>query len=271
MTRQYEQEVFDEFKKYANVSEAWSLYDTIGISKTLYGGEQNAGWFNTFNAFGQQQTHSFFKQRTEGMLGTPYTNQQSSDSMDFAFVAHSVGLALFAPVPNISAVASSPDGTAGQLSRVDASIGHWFAADLPRHMGFQFKIQQDIRIELPALQAPPGYGVAGGGVAFPQLAAAPAFGSQVTCSTNVQQGVPVLSNRYPLPFRIGIPRTASIEGIIHLSEYAQQVLQTVIGPQDMVFNSNDGTAPYKFFQKRYLIQVSLIGERLVQQRGQYHR
>lgn len=271
MTRQYEQEVFSEFKQYANVAEAWALYDTIGISRTLYGNETNAGWFTTFNAFGQQETHSFFKQRTQGQIGTAYTNMQSSDSMDFAFVAHSIGLALFAPAPNISARSAPPDGTGGQLDKFDAAIGHWFAADLPRHMGLQFKIQQDIRIELPALHCPPGYGVSGGGVAFPELAPVSAYGSNVTNVTNVQQGIPVLSNRYPLPFRIGIPRTASIEGIIHLSEYARQIMTSVIGPQDMFFNSDDGTAPYKFFQKRYLIQLSLIGERLVQQRGQYHR
>jgi hypothetical protein len=140
-------------------------------------------------------------------------------------------------------------------------------------MGIQFKVQQDIRIELPALHAPPGYGVSGGGTAFPQLPTiAPAFGEIPFCSTNAQQGVPLLNNRYPLPYKIGIPRTSSIEGILHLSQYARDILTTMgTAPQNFVFNSATGAAPYTFFQKRYMIQFSLIGERLVQQRAEYHR
>jgi hypothetical protein len=268
--RQYEAEVFEQFEKFANVVEAWALYDTIAISPTLYGSEKNAGWFNDFVTFGQQETHSFFKTRTEGLVGLPYTNQQSSDSMDFAFIAHSIGLAIWAPVPNIEGEPGQPEGGAGTLADPDALIGHWFAADMPRHMGVSFKIQQDIRIELPALHCPPGYGVSGGGTAFPGITSV-AYGDIPYMSASACQGVPLLSNRYPLPYKIGIPRTSTIEGIIHLSEYARYVLTAVLGPRSFQFNSDSGVAPYTFFQKRYMIQLSLIGERLVQQRGQYHR
>jgi hypothetical protein len=271
MPREYEAEVFEEFEKYANVVEPWALYDTIAISPTLYGSEQQAGWFTTFNAFGQKETHSFFKQRTEGTVGLPYTNQQSADSMDFAFVAHSVGLAVFSPVPNIEGESFDvQEGVQDNIRRIDALIGHWFAADLPRHMGVQFKIQQDIRVELPAMHCPAGYGISGGGTTFPGITAA-AHGDIPFMSAAASQGVPLLSNRYPLPYRIGIPRTATIEGIIHLSEYARYVLTAVLGPRVFWFNSDDGTPPFTFFQKRYMIQLSLIGERMVQQRGQYHR
>lgn len=267
--RQYEAKVFDEFKQYANVVEAWAMYDTIGISPILYGSESQAGFFTTFEQFGRQETHSFFKQRTEGAVGLPYTNQQSSDTMDFAFIAHSIGLAVFAPAPAVSGVAHGADGTIGSVEDPDLAIGAWFASDLPRHMGLQFKIQQDIRIELPSLHAPPGYGGAGGGAALPNITNV-AFGDIPFVSAVASQGVPVLANRYPLPYKIGIPRTSTIEGKIFLSEYARHVLTNVLGPREMQFNSDTGAAPYTFFQKRYLLQFSLIGERLVQQRDQYH-
>jgi hypothetical protein len=269
--RKYEQEVFEEFEKRANVAEAWCIYDTIAISKTLYGNEQNAGWHTTWASFGGQERHSFFKRRTEGMVGAYYCNMQSADSMDFAFIMHSIGLSIFAPAPNVEGFATQPDGVVGDIGNFDHTNGHWFAADMPRHMGIEFKVQQDVRLELPALHCPPGYGASGGGVAFPQIAAVPAFGTRPVSTANVQQGVPLLSNRYPLPFRIGIPRTASIEAVIHLAEPARKILSALLGPQDMVFNSDDGAPPYNFFQKRYLVQVSLIGERLVQQRGQYFK
>jgi len=269
--RKYEQEVFDEFAKPANVSEAWSVVDTIAISKNLYGNEVNAQWHTSFQSFGQQERHSFFKQRTQGMVTAAYCNQQSSDSMDFAFVMHSIGLAIFGPPCGVNAVPGQPDGSGGQIDQADLTTTQWIMADLPRHIGLEFKVQQDVRIELPCLKAPPGYGVTGGGVAQGQLADAPAFGSQPTNSIAVSQGVPILSNRYPLPFRIGIPRTASIEGIIHVSQLARTILQNLLGPQNIPFNSEDGTPPLTFFGQRYLIQLSLIGERLVQQRAQYHR
>lgn len=270
--RQYEKEVFEEFKDFANVVEAWSLYDTIAISPTLYGSEQNAGWFLNLATFGQQETHSFFKTRTEGLVGLPYTNQQSSDSMDFAFIAHSIGLAVWAPIPNLEGIGAEIDGAIGALSNPDGLIGHWFAADLPRHMGVSFKIQQDIRIELPSLHCPPGYGISGGGATFPGTqAAVPVYGEIPFMSVSASQGVPLLANRYPLPYKIGIPRTSTIEGIIHLSEYARDVLTAVAGPRSFQFNSDDGLPNFVYFQERYMIQLSLIGERLVQQRAQYHR
>jgi hypothetical protein len=268
--RKDEAEVLRSFAAAPNVVEAWPLYDSIVICPTLYGNEFQAGWFTSLAAFGAQETHSFWKQRTEGLVGLPYTNQQSADSMDFAFVAHSVGLAIFTPTPNIEGIAEPADGNAGALDLPDALISHWFAADLPRHMAVQLKVQQDIRVELTALQAAPGYGVCGGGAAFPGIAAAD-HGDIPYISTTVSQGVPILSNRFPLPHKIGIPRTATIEGILHLSEYARHVLTGVLGPQNYQMNTIDGVKPYTYFPKRYIIQMSLFGERMVQQRGQYHR
>lgn len=269
--KDYEQQVFEDFEKYANVVEAWPLYDTIVICKEFYGQEQTAGgWFTTFVNFAAQETHSFFKTRTEGIAGLQYTNQQSSDSMDFAFIADSIGVAVIAPAPDRQGDAGQPEGIAGDLVDVDDLISHWFASDLPRHMGIQLKVQQDIRAEINCMDCPPGYGSIGSGTAYPMQS--PLGHGDMSFMTNaVVQGVPLLANRYPLPAPIGIPRTATIEGILHVSEYARNVLSGTYGPRDFAFNTQNGLAPYTFFPARYMLQFSLIGQRLVQQRGQYHR
>lgn len=267
--KQYEKQVFKDFKTFANVVEAWALYDSIVLCSDFYGTESNVGgWFTTYQAFAAQETHSFFKTRTEGTAGLQYTNQQSADSMDFAFICHSIGIAVLVPPNNFAAY-----GTENAQANPDFSITRFMGADLPRHMGIQLKVQQDIRSELTTLQCPPGYGPLGGGQAFSGVTndATPVMGDIPFMSASVAQGVPILKNRYPLPSPIGIPRTATIEGILHVSEFARNVLTDVDGPYDIIFNSDDGAAPYANFPQRYVIQFSLIGERLVQQRAQYHR
>jgi hypothetical protein len=267
----YEEQVFADFKRYANVVESWAIYDSVLICTQYYGSEQGVqGWFNSFRTFSQQETHSFFKTRTEGIAGEQYCNMQSADSMDFAFIADSIGLAVMAPAPNTAGEPSDPDGTAGDLAGADEGISHWFQAELPDHMGLQLKIQQDIRAEVQAMSCPPGYGAVGGGAGFGNDVQ-PGHGDIPFLTNVVTQGVPLLDNRYPLPQPIGIPRTATIEGILHVSEYARTVLNNVGGPRNFQFNSNDGTPPYTFFPQRYEIVFSLFGQRLVQQRAQYHR
>jgi hypothetical protein len=265
--REYEKEVFEEFKQYANVVETWSLYDSIVICPTLYGTEQNASWFTTFAGFSTRETHRFYKTRTEATVGPQYNNQQSSDSMDFAFKIHSIGLAIMGP-PFFECQPSEVDSDA--IVTVDAYLPQWFVAEFPYHCGIQLKVQQDIRVELPVVACPPGYGAIGGGVSS-ETPAIITHGDIPYVTNQSGSGVPVLSNRYPLPEPIGVPRTGQIEGILHVSEWARNTLANVTGPHQIVFNSDDGALPYNFEDARYIIQMSLFGERLVQQRAQYHR
>lgn len=269
--RDTDKQVAQQFAQFANVVEAWPLYDSIVISKTFYGNEIGQdGWFTSWANFGNQETHRFFNIRTES-AGDAYCNMQSADTMDFAFMAHSIGIAIQAPAPNVEGHAQTvQEGQAGELGGNDSFLPHWIASELPNHMGLQLKVQQDIRIELPTMGCPAGYGALGSGTAT-DYASAAVYGEIPIHENAVVQGVPVLENRVPFPTPIGIPRTASIEGILHVSEYARNVLQSVKGPDDYQFNTDDGAPPYSFFQKRYVIQLSLFGERMVQQRGQYHR
>lgn len=108
----------------------------------------------------------------------------------------------------------------------------------------------------------------------------------------VNQGTPVIGNRFLFvddqgrPAPIEIPRQALVEANIRLSRYAQYCLDGVLGPLFYLFQRRcpknhcltDGpeppatyeTIPPTWFGTRYGITISLIGERLIQQRGQYH-
>lgn len=266
-----EAEVHRDFKKFANVVETWPLFDTILICRQFYGNEIGQdGWYNSWAAFGAQEKHNFFKSRTES-AGPAYCNMQSADSMDFAFMLHSIGIAVWSPAPNLEGQYDpSSEGIQGDLMRPDLAVSHWWASDLPNHMGIDLKIQQDIRMELPCIHCPPGYGAMGSGTANQGTTGA-AFGDVPINHNAVVQGVPLLDNRFALPTPIGIPRTATIEGTLHLSETARTILQGINGPFDYQFNSVDGLPPYEYFPRRYGITMSLFGERMVQQRAQYHK
>jgi hypothetical protein len=275
---------------FANVGEAWPLYDTLCVSPNLYGAEANAGWFTTFPAFAANETHSFFKQRTEGSLDLAYTNKQSADTMDYAFWAYSLGVSFFSPgVRGLGKL--DGDGVLGPTSEFDANVAHWWETILPRNCAIQLKVNQDIVAELPCMAAPPGYGPSGGGAAFNHnncgyVPPVPPNGTPGTdgnagyypvLNMCVTQGVPSITNRWRFPSRLAIPRTATIEAILHVSREARETLSHAIGPLNYLFPNSrpvDGEgAPYPWteFASRFGIQVSLIGKRAVQQRGQLHR
>lgn len=270
--REYEKEVYDEMARYANVIENWPIYDSIVICNQLYGSENNIpGWYNTFWAFAQRDTHSMFKSRTDSTAGRMYCNQTVADTMPYAYKAHSFGIEILGQ-PFFECQSVDSDGLAVNPITVDAILPGWWGADLARHIGVQFRVQQDIRFEAPAMALPAGAGVVGGGVASAVTnAVAPAFGELPYWNNVIHQGIPLLRNRQPFPEAIGIPRTGSIEAIVHVSPLARHILSNVTGPHEFVTNSDDGTPPLNFAFTRYIIRVSLFGHRLVQQRDQYHR
>lgn len=273
-----EGQVKELFEKYANVAESASLYDSILVCRQFYGSENNVqGWYTTFNDFSKQETQSFFKARTESIANAAYNNQQNADSMDFAFLAYSMGITFWCPATALLGETYRPiEGAAGLIAKVDPVIGHLWAFDLPRHCAIQFKVNQDIRAEVMCYAAPPGYGPIGGGAAsdvIDALAAPIAYLSNLpTINMAGTQGVPVHQNRFKFPAPIGIPRTATIEGILNVSDIGRYLLEGVYGPRDIVLQpgGGGGAPPFDFFPARFAVQFSLFGKRLVQQRGQYH-
>lgn len=102
----------------------------------------------------------------------------------------------------------------------------------------------------------------------------------------INQGHPRIGNRFNFvnskgePQPIEIPKGALMQASIKMSAYGSYLLNDVMGPLYYLFNRRcprlwlDGSGtPDKddnvWFGTRYGITVSLIGERLVQQRGNY--
>lgn len=251
-----------------NVREAFPIYDSIVIAPTFYGNESSIqGWFGSLNGFSGQAQHSFFKSRTWAQAGLQYTNQNNVDNLDYAFIADSIGVAIWGPPNTLEA-----QDNAGAPQFVDSFTRPYFVIEALQHMALEFKVQQDVRLEAFLGHLPPGYGPYGGGTALGTTnAVAPAHGQIPYQHFTANQGLPILSNRYPFPDPIGIPRTATIEAVLHVGQLARDALALVDSPRQSWINSSDGAAPYTFFDARYVIQVSLIGTRLVQQRAQYHR
>lgn len=266
----------------ANVAEAWPIYDTLCVTPQFYGSESlGLGWFNTFADFAAKEQHSFFMNRTIGQIGLQYTNKATVDRVDFAYDAFSMGVRFYAP-----GVRTLGKLEAGNLNYRDNYSAHWWETELPSHCTIQLKTQQDIVAEGPAMMFSPGYGPQGSGASFEHEEIEPigpngainAFYPPVMNWASTQ-GLPVLSNRFDFGEPIGIPRTGSIEAILHVSEYAREILTEMgtgigagNGPYNYVFADPDPQSfgDYLEFPSRYGIQVSLMGVRYVQQRAQYH-
>ncbi len=270
--------------RFRNVAEIWPLYDTAIICSAQFGQEANVnGWFTSFQDFALVERHSFFTSRTEANAHLSYCNKTTADSMDFAFEANSIGVAFIAPgVRSLSCTLDVPE----EYQAINTQIGHFWEAELPRMCSMEFKIQQDTILEQPAMAMSPGYGPVGGGASFeneqagrqPIQGVAGSPGDYLPImNMGMTQGVPFIKNRFPFPKPLKIPRTATIEGIITISEHAKDYLNSLttalLDPQYIWggIPTAPETLSYNAFPARFAIQMSLFGKRLVQQRAQYHR
>jgi hypothetical protein len=300
----------------ANVSEIYPLYDSIIVSQRFHGNEANVrGWFGAslanptlqpFSAFGSQQTHTLFKDRTAGQAGAMYCNLESAETMDFAYRLYSVGVRFWGPVTGFE-VAPHWDSTGspppwGAITQDDpvmiaSCLSAWWKGSFPFQCGFRLKVEQDIIVEGPAMTFPPGHGFTGSGIAwsapvYPEHNVEPAGAGDALILQHPQmisvitQGNPKLGNRFNFidadnkPQPVEIPKGALIKAEILLSEYAQYYLEDQAGPLYYLFNrlcprewdSDAATgveSPAYWFGTRYGVTVTLLGERLVQRRGQY--
>lgn len=253
-------------ENFLNVQESWPIYDTLIVCPSLYGPEASVpGWFTTFAAMSARQDHSLFKTRSEANAGLYYNNQQSQDRTDFAFKAFSLGLRFFAPANRVEFAVGS--GSPAPLPPWDQSA-HFWTVDLPRHVGVELRIGQDIKLQSTGYRLPSGYGVAASGAAYGSEGLSAV---QKEFNFHVSQGVPDISNRFVFRPPIGIPRNETIEVRLLLSDYARYVLSNMPGPGEM-FEAIAVGEGYTYFKNaaRYGIQASLWGIREVQQRGQLH-
>jgi hypothetical protein len=255
-------------KPYMNVVEPYPLYDTVIVSKSLYGKEQGlVGWYTTFSDFAADGKHTFFKSRTAGSSHLAYCNMDSADQIDFVYKCFSIGVRFFAPVmPDSQLIDDIP-------ANYNENIQTFWMFDLAKHIGFDFRVQQDVIVENTCIAMPPGYGPrGGGGVVSTPTGNPPATNSDPWKVVVGSNGEPVVDNRFDFESPLAIPRNSSIEANLYLSPYARHVLTQSMGPELNTIPAASSAEPpmeYISYPARYGVQVSLFGYREVQQRGQY--
>lgn len=256
--------------QYINVREPWEIHDTIRISNSLFGAEANSGFYTTFNAFGAQQQHLFFKRRSEGNVHRAYCNQLSEDRTDFVFRAFSVGLLFLGPPTPLDIRLVTPPADAQEIMPV------WWTTDFPRHVSASLQIGQNTNLVLNGMMMSPGYGPKTAGVSYGVDDTAVGTNYPEMVYTAVQ-GEPVPSSRqwiaggtWHMPEPIGVPKGELLELRMNISEYARIFLQTVVGPSYYHIGGT-GESDAVDIDTSYAIQASVWGYREVQQRGELHK
>jgi len=247
-----------------NVLEQWSLYDTV-ILRHIAGAtvpQAPAGWFTGANPWGDcgaANDIAFFNVRNRN-IGLPYNNQDARDQMPYPMKIRSIGVAMWQ-------VHQTLDMNFQPASPYDDICPHIWMVDLPRHCSLVLKVQQDERFKTIVPLCPPGYGPCGDGYGRGQPSAA--VGPSNTPKDNhyslVTQGIPDSNTRWTFPTDIDVPRRASISVKLRFSEYARNLLTWMGSLNADVFDADGDIHSWEAG-----IQVTLGGDRLVQQRGQYH-
>lgn len=252
---------------YRNVVENWLLFDTVGIfDETTVNFSNPAGWYLNYAAMGGANEVNFFNVRNR-RIGLPFNNQDSVDQMPYGFRCSSIGITFFS-----NSFTQAPAWATDTTFSPEDTVGHIFMNDLPRHAAMVFRVQQDDRLKCHVLFTPGGYGPFGDGYGrgSPSQSVLSTFANGYDHHAGIiTQGMPQLSSRWQFPIPIDIPRRATISVKILFNEYARQLLQ-VLPDQLELFGVDNGADDIVSQVVFAGIQVSLGGQRLVQQRGQLH-
>lgn len=249
-------------KKFENVVENWVLYDTVLITPDALTLSFPVGYFVSYAAAGAANQIPFFNVRNRNS-GLAYNNQDTRDQLPYAMKIYTIGVQFFVPsTAEYRNNAGVPDGQ-------QVSTQTTFAADIPRHCSLELQTNQDIRLKLNSLMAPPGVGAIGGGVAQGQTLTN-SFTSPNMVKSNWNQGESILTNRWGFRNPIEVPRRANLSATIRVSEYGRQLLQTMPGPLNQPLKAFANDESYYFIKSCAGIRVMIGGQRLVQQRGQAH-
>jgi hypothetical protein len=247
---------------YENVAENWILYDSCIVHNNVPNLAYNDGWFQTYAALGGNQEVPFFNVRNRNH-GLWACNQDTRDAMSYGFRIYTIGVQWFAPsLPQFSSIDTNvPTG-----QKVLNSV--LFTNELPKHTGLILKTNQDERLRINSLMCPPGVGAVGGGVS--QGDAEAFMGAPNTGVWANHQGYSVLSNKWGFREPLNIPRRANVSVTLRFNEYAQRLLQFINGPGWHPIRNSLGDGNYRTVYGIAGIRVILGGQRLVQQRDQYH-
>jgi hypothetical protein len=238
-----------------NVTESWVLYDTVIVAPNLstYWTYRD-GYFGTFAAMGAASGIPFFNVRNRNH-GLAYNNQDTRDQLPYAMHIYSIGVSFFAP-------STSTFLNSNGQQRYSHDV---WETELPKHTSLTLKTNQDDRLKLNCLMAPPGYGVIVSGAAQGDIETA--YAEPPISKLSFTQGEPLLTNKWGFKKPLQVPRRASLSVNIGLSEYARNMLGVMPGPYPQRLLGTG--AMWSNLGGAFGIQVTLGGVREVQQRGQY--
>lgn len=254
-------------KDFENVKEHYMLYDTVGVYQPALGATTPVppGWHTNYIALGAVNEVHFFNVRNRNS-GLYWNNQDKRDQLAWPFLIKSLGISWHA-----SPITVAPAYWADYQFSPEDYASHMFINDLPRHTGVILQIQQDERLKTHSFFCSPGYGVCGGGYGrgAPSTFTPPNGYDHHLAVHN--QGIPMFDNRWQFPINLEVPRNASLSVRLIINEYGRQMLANMPFEGPFFGDAAPGLDDNQFISPFSMIQVSLHGKRLVQQRGQYHR
>jgi hypothetical protein len=290
-----------------NVKEQIILTDTILVSKFVgQMTDRPQGWFGSFADAGAAGEFSFLNVRNRS-IGVAYNNQDARDQLPFGMRITSIGVKFFGPAAASQFTACLNKGSTtldrvpvgddvyvdplpGDLTNREELHTAVWEADLPNHVSLILRTNQDIRLRGPAAIFTPGFGAVGGGWGWgspgdlnfaqsgtvaPAISHEPGGPSYGMFSTNletIQHGEADLRRRFPFPIPIDVPKRANLSITLKLSQYGKEMLKAMTGPywypMANMFTAQGLTKTVK--AAMFGVDVTIKGERLVQQRGDYH-
>jgi hypothetical protein len=281
----------------ANVKEQIILTDTVLVSKWVgIMADRPVGWFRTFAEVGASGVLNFMNVRNR-TCGIMFNNQDATNQLPYGMRVMSIGVKFFSPAcasqftacnqgaeplflwtPKPETDFTDPPAT-DLLNREELHSAVW-EADLPNNCSFMLRTNQDIRLEGPCAFFTPGYGPVGGGwgwgspgtwhnageTANPQIQC----GNYVTNAQTIQHGDVDIRRRFPIPSVLELPKRANLAVEIRMSPYATDMLQAIPGPFWHDLPHSQGAVVEKRARAALFgVQVTIHGERLTPQRGDY--
>lgn len=247
-------------KGFENVGESWVLYDTILIGGYANSFNYHDGYYPSFATAGNVSSFPFFNVRNRNH-GLAYNNQDTRDQLPWVFRIFSIGVSFWGPSTVLYR------DTAGVPTGAQVTELQVWENEIPKHASLTLQIQQDERLKIASLMAPSGIGAVGGGVAQGDPENLANWAIPNVSKFNFGNGTPLLTNRWAFKNPLEVPRRANLQATINLSEYGRSLLADMTGPWYHPFQA---AAAYTFKWGMCGMTVLLGGQRLVQQRGQYH-
>lgn len=252
------------------VVESFPLYDTVMISDAIDDLNYNdVGWYETYASLGGQNKISFFDQRKQTDVDLAYCNLDAKERFPYGYKAYSFGIVFQGPA--LGTTTYTIDGETGAIVPGESNwtMGHIFSFELPKHCGVRVRLDQSDVLESNVMFSPAGVAAHGQS----NLASSSDDAVGVTCIENVSNtgafGQPMLTNRFRFPVPLIIPDNSVFSVELEFSRYGKALLAQMLGPDEFLFPDADETTllAKKYFSSS-IIQVSLIGARYIQQRGE---